>query len=468
MKVIFLKEYEEYTRVELIKKMSLEEDEFNDFFYKAQIKKIIKINKKNNINFSFVGILIYKKNILLFVPKLYPTELIGNKPSYLEFLSSIIKLFKVYSSRESLANEEIETLNFDQNSDVNLLSTINYIIEDFISYGYYRNELDILELNGSGDIDWNETIDTFIPYIDKKQVIYMDYFSSENIYDENYIITNIHKIIFNKCICFCKEYNLDKILGYEDICEIDIDFNLEYDEEIFIDLIEQELAIQFEDRKVRLLNAIKSFLTQSNDSQFDRLEAFGSSNFENIWENVCSYIFENEFIGKERYKKFKLKEPIWEKHNDAPVDINIKKNGRKNLLNPDALKVVQYNSEKILLILDAKYYDLKFIGMDQVINNPGIGDLSKQYMYELALKEFCDLNSIKYCINVFIIPSFRSTYNLGKVELNFLNGIQNLTCIKLIKLDIIEVINIYCNEERYDINKFIDLCTKEEGEKNDD
>lgn len=468
MNAIFLKEYDEYTREELINKMGLEENEFNDFFYKAQVKKIIKINKKDNISFSYVGILIYKQNVLFFVPKIYPTEQICNKNLYLEFLSNIINLFKNYSKRESLLNEELQTLNFEQDSESNILSTISYIIDDFNEYGVYKNELDILELNGCGDTEWDETMDTFIPYIDRNQVIYMDYLSSENICDENYIVTKIHKAVVNKCISFCKEYNLDKLLRYEGICEIDSDYDIDYDEEMFINLIDQELAIQYEDRKVRVLHAIKSFLTQNNGSQQDRLEAFGSTNFENIWENICSDILGNEFVGNGRYKKFKLKEPVWTKDKSAEINISKKRKGRKNILNPDTLKVVKNNGETILLILDAKYYDLNFISKNEVINNPGMGDISKQYMYELALKEYCNQNTITKCINAFMIPSFKNTYSLGNVKLDFLNGIENLTCINLIKLDINEVINIYCNEEKYNISKFIELCTSKEEEKDND
>ena len=59
---------------------------------------------------------------------------------------------------------------------------------------------------------------------------------------------------------------------------------------------------------------------------------------------------------------------------------------KKNRLTPDILKVFSKDNKKYLLILDAKYYNMTFKN-EKLQGNPGIEDITKQYLYHSALKK---------------------------------------------------------------------------------
>ena len=67
---------------------------------------------------------------------------------------------------------------------------------------------------------------------------------------------------------------------------------------------------------------------------------------------------------------------------------------------PDLISVERYNNECIFVILDAKYYTM-YLKNNKVEGQPGIGDITKQYLYQLAYKSFIELNNIHKVKNCF-------------------------------------------------------------------
>ena len=79
-----------------------------------------------------------------------------------------------------------------------------------------------------------------------------------------------------------------------------------------------------------------------------------------------------------------------------------KKHKSDKTLIPD---LVVYNQEdKSISIYDAKYYNIMFTE-EELRGYPGVQDVSKQYLYELAYKNFIQENGLKMKENAFIMPT---------------------------------------------------------------
>ena len=66
------------------------------------------------------------------------------------------------------------------------------------------------------------------------------------------------------------------------------------------------------------------------------------------------------------------------------LSIQQTKENKKNRLTPDILKVYKLKEKKVLLILDSKYYFARVDSNGNIIGNPGIDDITKQYLYHTA------------------------------------------------------------------------------------
>ena len=115
---------------------------------------------------------------------------------------------------------------------------------------------------------------------------------------------------------------------------------------------------------------------------------------------------------------------------------------------PDLITV--YNDE--FIILDAKYYKLKF-DEDELSGNPGLGDITKQYLYQLALEDFRIDHGFKSVRNALLFPTYdEEVVNKGKVKIDILSnlGLEN---IQVIMLPAREVNQMYLENKKLSIEK---------------
>ena len=138
---------------------------------------------------------------------------------------------------------------------------------------------------------------------------------------------------------------------------------------------------------------------------------------------------------------------------------------KKNRLTPDILRVVDLDGKKYILILDAKYYNIRTLQNDRgelkIINNPGIGDVTKQYFYQMALAEYMDKNNITGIINAFLFPSTSHTELMGEVKLDFMEKYPDII---LIKLNVQDMVRMYCNSKNYGLEDIKLLFLKKRSE----
>lgn len=457
----FLIELVSYSKRELLKCLEVNNEELEEILKVLDEKKIIKRNN-DKFQFVYVGIAIVKNKPIFILPKYIN---IKNKDKQKLHLKKIIELLNEFTLRERLDENNIESIVFNEEKEENeFLSIIKFILDDYSEYGVYKNEIEAIELNGNGDINWDKTIEQIDPMVFNKQWIYADFITNKSIVDENKFITLIHGTILNECINILKKYHLDLFINCnEEVVEKTLENLDEEDIEVLENEIDKEITVQFNDRKRRVLYAMKSYLNKRSGIGESDLILFGTRNFKWIWEVICGYVFKNEFVNygkKSKYEVFNITPPKWNINgsnveNKDTTDLEMK----KNRLTPDILRTIILPEGKKLLILDAKYYNIRFdLELGKVLGNPGIEDITKQYLYKVALKTYISKNTIGNDVfNAFLFPTMEPSNVQGYVKLDFMDEYCS-DGIKLIMLNVEEIIDKYCNNVTYemkDIQGFI-------------
>ena len=87
-----------------------------------------------------------------------------------------------------------------------------------------------------------------------------------------------------------------------------------------------------------------------------------------------------------------------------------------------------------------------------------MGDVTKQYLYQLAYNDFIHKHEFKHVKNAFLMPSEDEISKLiGEAKMNMLHGLSDppLINISVVKLSAKKVFNGYLNNEKFDISKEI-------------
>lgn len=80
----------------------------------------------------------------------------------------------------------------------------------------------------------------------------------------------------------------------------------------------------------------------------------------------------------------------------------------KDTLKPDIITINKNDLDNTLTfyIFDAKYYDLNLSYKERILKGyPGIDSIDKQYMYQLAYKDFIAKQNINSVVNCFLLPT---------------------------------------------------------------
>ncbi len=406
--------------------------------------------------FSFVGIIIVNHFCFLIYPK-YWKDIELEKRKVEKFFQVLTVIDKYDKNRES----KLEVSTSDKNSQ---LSTWIHILLDYINNGLYSNDETREEINGEGLLLWEKTINESTAYVEKNIPIYLDIFTQSTVINETNIIRRLHAAIISE-IALC----LGDLLHY---IGLNFDFNLSTEEindfgtnEYIVYLLENELSRQFiTDKQVMIQNMI-SYIEGKNEQIRENIQLFGTTAFNMVWEAVCSKVYSNS-LNKNMYSLGLLKpenyddSEISEEHRDKKwsqlklkdfVEKPIWETQEEKAIANDSLILDVLNtdeSNKVFRIYDAKYYQISFEktrkGDLRVSGQPGIGDVTKQYLYQLAYKNLAETNGYKFS-NCFVVPKDDlvelelpfglGTGNLlGQVRMNMLSSL-GLSDIKVIERD---------------------------------
>lgn len=231
--------------------------------------------------------------------------------------------------------------------------------------------------------------------------------------------------------------------------------------------IEKELAIQFNTRKQLILKTIYAYiLNMGKLSESNNFSLFGTNSFNLIWENVCAEVLDNKLYSTIDSLNLPTKSNFKFQTNDTLISLIEKPRWFGNIssgtvfekiandtLVPDIISLIKSENEYSFIIFDAKYYLLQLESDKKLMGQPGIGDITKQYLYQLSYKEFIEEYSIKNVHNCFLMPTEKKDIiNKGFVSLNMMNSL-NLQSIQIRLLPASEVFENYLTSNKLDISR---------------
>ncbi|MDZ5472421.1 LlaJI family restriction endonuclease [Bacillus sp. 31A1R] len=437
MKPVYLQELKKYHPTEFKELLGLTDDEYKITIQELQAKRILKVAKDGRYVLQFVGMLLCFKKLFFCIPKYI------KKSDSTETMKQLLTLFREYSKREKLDQDEMESFGGQESlSTFNLLSVIMFLLNDYLENDLYQNDKNVYILNGdNGEIDWNKTIHDQYAIINDGQPIYVDYYVNSVINDENDYFRLLHMHVLTACSRILEETELGEYLGFPPVM-FDVDEGVFGSKEIVLSRIESELSVQFVNRKQMVLKAIAAFVShdrmlETNES----IEFYGTRNFEVVWEKICGFVLDNQYDNVKQY----IDKPIW-----TPVG---KDGHAAETLKPDVISMFMRNHKKYFMISDAKYYNIQ-LTENTLHGNPGVGDVTKQYLYQLAFKKYMELENVEVVHNVLLFPSEQESIEyLGEVSIEFLKALQ-LGDIMLVKLPVVRVFQMYIHYERMELGTF--------------
>lgn len=355
--------------------------------------------------FRYVGVLVVKGQILLCYPKYMNDDSIELDAvrEYSKF-RRILEVTKIYNER---SNKTIAGIDED-GSHFNLLGLGLTLLRDYHIHGLYRKDQDLIELNGEGEILWERTINMSPVYFSNQTPFYLDVYTHNTEENESNFFRLLHACILTEISN--QLASVLPIVGVEG-CQLTSQSLADFgSSEYIIYRLNQEIAREFNTYKLQLLTLFKTYVEESEKvSDSEEVYLAGSDSFHHVWENVCAVVMGDCF--KSTLKSLGLTYQGLQNINPSMTVENVIAkptwihapsqtiHQAKDTLTPDIISI----KDGELAIYDAKYYNIH-LDDKRLSGQPGIESITKQYLYELAYKEFARENHLVITENAFLLP----------------------------------------------------------------
>lgn len=475
---IFIKEQKRYTQKELISLFETDPDEIIYIIKKLKEYGVLKAVAASKLQkdmsdlieedveieetefdeddyfyvFTFVGVITAFGRVF----KCYP-KYIHNDVQPTQKLGLVLQVIEKFNSKEQIIKMFNES---DESKSFNLLAVMLYLLYDYSENGSYENSLDIVETNGDGEILWDKTINETFTFINRNRPYYMEMYTQKNINDEFDYFKRLHESIISICSKEIQASGLDELFGVLTVDISDEEIDDFGDTEDILNNIQAELNRQFVTRKQLLLKTMYAYISQNGHlNDFASFAMYGTNSFNLVWEKVCAEVFDNKLdtsirdlpLAIEGFKKSSrlinlVEKPHWHGKDD------LFSRDAKDTLIPDIVSLHKVNDGYQFIIFDAKYYNLT-LDENRLAGHPGIGDVTKQYLYQLAYKQFIQEGGFISVKNCFLMPTeFPEVINKGYVNLNMLDRLD-LESIQIRLLPATEVFSDFLRNKRFEISR---------------
>ena len=380
------------------------------------------------LKFDFVGVIEYKGKIIKVSPKYIKSHKEEPDVSDMRIAIKAIERYGQYQNFViNISNEQ------DEQKIYNPLSIALYVIRDYFLNGIYSKTQEVLEQQGNGEIDWEATINETFPILQNGKPYYVDYFTKQNVTEDENYFSRLHECLITLCAQKIKNAELDTLF--------DIEAPLLYggglsdfgSPEYIKQKILGELNTQFVTQRQITLRAMYAILAANEYAENDfGVSFYGTNSFNMVWEKACADVFENRLDSPVcdndtlTWRKT-IKHPEWtcyEPENKFETET----------LRPDVVSIFTVKGKKYFAILDAKYYDVNKTEQGVLTGVPGVEDINKQHLYELALRENIESQGYEV-INAFIFPSHDDSNKIvGEVKMPILFDALKLKPIKVVML----------------------------------
>lgn len=478
--VRIIRKLKEYGVVKNVKK-SDNQSELSDLVEEdVQITNVESGERELYYVFSFVGVIVVYGRVL----KCYPKYIESSTEPKTE-MKQILRVLEKYNAKEQVIRLYNES---DDGGSFNLLAVMLFLLQDYYENGIYTNDINIIETNGNGEILWDKTINETFSYIFNDRPYYTELQTKKRISDEYDYFRRLHECVLT---LFSKELEQSDLPDLFNIATVELsdevlsDFG---DDDYILYRIQNELNVQYNTRKQLVLKAVYAYIAQkASFTDIDSFSLYGTNSFNLVWEKVCAENFgsvldtaivdlplyeetTNKTDTKETTLRDVIKAPRWRKSEYPMV-----KDPKVETLKPDLVCIYPVDDEQkdyCFGIYDAKYYCIDYQVKDnkaKISGQPGVGDVTKQYLYQLAFDDFIVKQGYRYVQNMFFCPGETADKDFGWVQMDMLHqiGDKKLENIAVVKLCASEMYDIYLEDKTIDereIGKYIPVVGIQEVE----
>lgn len=384
---------------------------------------------QNTDSDHFVGVKTDSNNSMIYFPIGYQLPIQDN-----ELRQDIRQLFNILSRFTDKSDSFFPKQKFSDTESVNFpfhayYNIINYYLDH--NGKYYTENKSAYKIDKRGKINWNKTIKSQVPTIQKKSFLYLTHVVRFSITDISCLITQINK--------FCV-YESFKRVGWIFTTYTPERPDIQFDKKLFLSILKTKLNRTNNDEERILFRSMISMIKFYDSKHFDKQFYFGTENFEIIWERLIDKIF-----GIPNKKKF-FPHGLWTER------FGKNKSSSASALEPDSIMI--YDNK--YYILDAKYYKYGIFPNSGSKMLPQSSDINKQITYGRFVKERRTPKGT-LVFNAFIIPYNRlhNDFNTNNIFCNVAEGTgdwlinpETYERIQVITLDTRYIIrNIYGNHD---------------------
>lgn len=341
-------------------------------------------------SFRYVGILHFSKNALYILPKyclpIPAEETEAENIERMDTLGTVLQVIVRYAS-------ELRDLGEEDSNDPwqDFLHLVIELVTDYTENGVYCDDNQLDEINGKGRILWHRTIAGTIPFLQDSTPVYTDFHTRCRLVDEQNFFTRMHHFLAYHAWSILHGLNLNNLLNLPDLTKQEDNEDDFSDVAYMLHRLHAELGQQFDSRRHYLLTLMIRYLETKDEDSTDGYYRFGKSGFHVVWEEACRRALNMETGRKEHMQ---LSRPQWQLGEHT---ISMEPGKQTQLAD-----MIHYDSRQFrLLIGDAKYY-IPSTEPRSIQGMPGIADLLKQQLYELALRNY--FHPQADVVNIFLMP----------------------------------------------------------------
>lgn len=354
--------------------------------------------------FNFVGILTVRGYLFYVFPKFVKADKQGKfiTPSRRSrlFMAQVIAVCDTYKRRQGMGAENTNSLVEESDELIGDAELYRALIEDFLHEGAYRSRRTVWERNGNTAIDWDRTIDQSKPIMTHAGTpLYADYWNRAKRDDSEALIRRLQLAwISHAAETFNRLQLLEDVLGYPSTLR---NISNESPENIgtpeaITAILKRSRSREFSTRNRNLIGLLLLLTDQEETGALSTshvISHLGTAPFENVWEDVCRTVFNNDQKMLDTLKR--ESRPAWSGTDHRSTRMT-------NMLIPDTICKVDDCDKWV--IIDAKYYETTPDGgKNTPTRGPGIQNILKEYFYQLLMDGTCAPE--KSAANVFMMPS---------------------------------------------------------------
>lgn len=271
----------------IVKSVKASKPEFEDLSKQDMIfTDITEDNLEVKYTFDFVGVVVLGECVF----KCYP-KYISSTLEPIQQLKQVLKVIQKYNDKEQavyLYNGE------GDNSLFNRLSLSLYLLEDYFQHGIYRNQHEIIEKNGEGEILWDQTISQEFALVQDNIPYYLELQTGNIVDNETDYFKRLHECVLSQCSSDLKRSGILELFDMREARLTGSKIEDFGSTDTILYRLQKEIQIQFITKKQNILKAIYTYIAKENANREEtQFSFYGTGNFNLVWEKVCAENFDS-------------------------------------------------------------------------------------------------------------------------------------------------------------------------------